>query len=320
MSGGAQLAVRVSDVAAVAESIKRFRLEPRDAPALPLYSAGSHVVVTMNDGSRTFRNPYSLMGSPTDSSGYSISVLKTENSRGGSRFMHEAVEPGTSLTISQPINLFPIDKRGRKHLLIAGGIGITPLIAMAEQLACEDRPFELHYCVRGAKRAAFAGELAAKYERRVRVYRDDEAERLPLARLLDHQPLGTHLYVCGPSAMIDWVLAVARSSGWPAESVHSERFLAPQSGAPFDVTLARSGLTIKVSEHESILEAVEAAGIDARYLCRGGACGQCETAVVSARGELVHRDHYLTADQHGGGKQIMICVSRFRGSELVLDL
>jgi ferredoxin-NADP reductase len=320
MSGGAQLAVRVSAVTPVAESIKRFRLEPVEAPALPLFSAGSHVIVTMHDGSRTFRNPYSLMGSPTDSSTYAISVLKTDHSRGGSRFMHEAVEPGMLLTISHPLNLFPIDHRGRKHLLIAGGIGITPLIAMAEELALLDRSFEVHYCFRGATRAAFADELAATYGRRVCLYRDDAGERLPLARLLDHQPLGTHLYVCGPEAMIDWVLATARVAGWPEESVHSERFLAPQGGTPFDVKLARSGLTIKVGEHESMLDAIEAAGVDARYLCRGGACGQCETVVLAARGELVHHDHYLTADQHCSGRQIMICVSRFKGSELVLDL
>ena len=274
----------------------------------------------MQGGGRIFRNPYSLMGSSFDGSGYSIGVLKTENSRGGSRFMHEAVEPGTSLTISHPINLFPIERRGRKHLLIAGGIGITPLIAMAKQLALGNHLFELHYCVRSAERAAFAAELAASYGRRMRLYRDDANEQLPLARLLEHQPLGTHLYVCGPSGMIDWVLGAARASGWPEESLHAERFLAPQGGSPFAVKLTKSGRTIQVGEHESILEAIEAAGIDARYLCRGGACGQCETAVVSVQGELLHHDHYLTAEQRRVGRQIMICVSRINGRELVLDL
>ncbi len=320
MSGGAQLAVRVSEITHVAERIKRFRIEALDATALPPYSAGAHIIVTMQDGSRIFRNPYSLMSSPQDGSAYAISVLKTDNSRGGSRFLHEGIEPGSHLTISHPINLFPIDQRGRKHLLIAGGIGVTPLIAMAEQLARENHLFEFHYCVRSAERAAFAAELAATHGRRVHLYRDDAGERLPLARLLAHQPLGTHLYVCGPAGMIDWALAAAHDAGWPAESLHSERFLAPQGGAPFDVILAKSGRTVRVGEQDSILDAIEAAGIDARYLCRGGACGQCETTVVSVRGDLIHHDHYLTADQRRRGKQIMICVSRVTGSELVLDL
>src|SRR6185369_3167080 len=126
----------------------------------------------------TFRNPYSLMGSPADGSHYRISVLKTETTRGGSRFMHEAVEPGMHLTISHPINLFPIDQRGRKHILVAGGIGITPFVAMAEQLDQQGRPFELHYCVRSEDRGPYAQELIAKYGRRVHLYCTGAGNRL----------------------------------------------------------------------------------------------------------------------------------------------
>jgi ferredoxin-NADP reductase len=320
MSGGIQIPVRVAAVETVASDIKRFRLESRAAEPMPLFSGGSHVVVTMETGGHTYRNPYSLMGSPSDGTGYEISVLKTEKSRGGSHFMHEAVEVGTALTISHPINLFPIDQRGRKHILIAGGIGITPFIAMAEQLDFQGQRFELHYAMRSDACGAYARTLLARFGRRVRLYRSDQGERLPLAALLDNQPLGTHLYVCGPGAMIEWVLSAARHAGWPNESLHFERFLPPPSGTPFAVRLAVSDRTIPIGEHESILEAIEAAGVDAPYLCRGGACGQCETAVLSADGILDHMDHYLTPEEKSSGRKIMICVSRFKGRTLELEL
>jgi ferredoxin-NADP reductase len=320
MSGGVQIPVRVVAIDTVAANVKRFTLEPQSGEAMPLFSGGSHIVVTMEGGAHTFRNPYSLMGSPLDGSSYQIGVLKTETSRGGSHFMHDAVAVGSSLTISHPINLFPIDHRGRKHILIAGGIGITPFVAMAEQLDLQGAPFELHYVMRSAAHGAFAADLAARYGRRVHLYRRDRGESPVLEALLDHQPLGTHLYACGPDRMIEAVLSAGRRAGWPSENLHSERFLAPAGGTPFDIRLAVSDRVITVGAHETILEAVEAAGVDARYLCRGGACGQCETTILSADGALDHQDHYLTHDEKSAGGKIMICVSRFKGRELVLDL
>lgn len=320
MSGGVQISVRVTEIAVVAQNIKRFRLEPEAGGQMPLFSGGSHIVVTMQDGAHTHRNPYSLMGSPLDGGSYHITVLRTEASRGGSRFMHDGIDVGDRLTISHPINLFPIDQRGRKHILIAGGIGITPFIGMAEQMDIQGQPFELHYRMRNDACGAYAEHLVQRFGRRVHLYRSDLGEHLPLGALLDHQPLGTHLYVCGPTRMIEGVLGAARESGWPEENLHSERFLAPSGGAPFDVRLALSGKTVTVGKHESILEAVEAAGVDAPYLCRGGACGQCETAVLSADGEMDHQDHYLTPEEKSGGRKIMICVSRFTGRALELDL
>jgi len=136
---------------------------------------------------------------------------------------------------------------------------------------------------------------------------------------LGGQPLGTHAYVCGPKGMIDWVHATAGAAGWPDEAVHSEEFLAPQPGAPFEVRLCQSDKTITVGEHESLLEAIERAGVEAPFLCRGGSCGQCETDVVRAEGEFIHRDHWLDADEHAAGRKIMPCVSRFVGKTLELD-
>jgi ferredoxin-NADP reductase len=260
------------------------------------------------------------MGSTLDRSHYEITVLKTVDSRGGSTFMHDWVTPGTQLIISHPVNLFPIDHRGRKHILIAGGIGITPLIPMAEQLALWNRPFELHYAMRDAARGAHAERLKAAFGECVQLYRNSEDERIPVASLLERQPLGTHLYVCGPERMIEAVLDGARAAGWPNENVHAERFVGPPGGAPFLVRLARAGITVEVGEHQSLLEAIEAAGVEPPYLCRGGACGQCETKVVSCDGSLLHNDHYLSPRDRESGVKIMICVSRLRGRELVVDL
>lgn len=320
MTVSTDIRVRVAEVATVATGVKRFRFVTLDGSPLPEFSGGAHTVVTMRDGDRVRRNPYSLMGSPFDGSSYQISVLRTPDSRGGSIFMHDHVAAGTELMISQPVNLFPVDRRGRKHLLIAGGIGITPFVAMMMQLSREDLPFELHYANRSDDRGAYIADLKALYGHRVHTYFDDKREALPLARLLEGQPLGTHLYVCGPSGMIDWTLASARDAGWPNENVHNERFLAPPSGKPFNVALAQSKKKFAVAEYQSILEAVEAAGVDAPYLCRGGACGMCETAVISCTGTLQHNDHYLPDEDKASGKKIMICVSRIDGTDLVLDL
>ena len=320
MTISTDIRVRVAEVETVAASIKRFRFVTLDGSPLPEFSGGAHTVVTMPDGDHVRRNPYSLMGSPFDGSSYQISVLRTENSRGGSHYMHDHVHPGTELMLSQPVNLFPIDRRAKRHILIAGGIGITPFIAMATQLEREAQPFELHYAMRAEPRGAYIKSLRERYGHRIHTYFDDQKQSLPLARLLGAQPLGTHIYVCGPAPMIDWVLKSARDAGWPNENVHHERFLAPPGGKPFEIDLARSKKKIVVGEHQSMLEAIEAAGVDAPYLCRGGACGQCETNVLSCTGTLQHNDHYLEDADKASGKKIMICVSRIAGKSIVLDL
>jgi ferredoxin-NADP reductase len=320
MSRLLDIPMRVERIISVAEDIKRFDLVPEQGGPLPCFAAGAHVILSMTEGARTWRNPYSLMGSQTDLSRYSISVLRTPNSRGGSHFLHDRVSHGTRISVSPPINLFPLELSGRHHLLIAGGIGITPMMSMAEQLDRLGASFALHYSVREPTRAAYADQLARQFGERVLLYCDSAGEQLPLDALLDQQPLGTHLYVCGPEPMIDWVLDRAESAGWPAENIHFERFTAPASGRPFTVRLAHSGRSLKVGEQETILDAIEAAGLDAPHLCRGGACGQCVTEVLSASGPLLHQDHFLTPEQHRAGRQIMICVSRCQGDELVLEL
>lgn len=321
MSGGTEIPVRVTRVTPIADCIKRFRFERLDGWPMPYFSGGAHVIVSMNDDGHIRRNAYSLMSPPHDCSAYEISVLRVEDSRGGSAFMHEKVREGDEMRISYPVNLFQPDWRGRKHLLIAGGIGITPFMAMMEQFAREGANFELHYAIRTHDRGAYCKELLARYgPHRVKIYCDAEGAMMPLARLLESQPLGTHLYVCGPSGMIDGVLKAGFEAGWPEQNLHSERFLAPLPGKPFTIDLVRSGKSVHVGHHDSMLEAIEAAGVDAPFLCRGGACGQCETAVTACDGKLLHNDVYLTDEEKAAGRKVMICVSRFEGKTLHLDL
>lgn len=317
--GAPRIDVTVTEVVEVNPLIKRFRFERADGGDMPHFSGGSHVVVEMDDHGTRRMNPYSLMSDPSDTKGYEISVRRDETGRGGSLFMHRHVVPGMRMQIGHPVNLFPPDARAKKHLFLAGGIGITPFMSMMSQLAPRGVRFELHYSVRSEALGAYVQRLRDAYRERVHVYVDEKGEAIDLKTLLSTQPLGTHLYVCGPKGMITWVKSTAHAMGWPANTVHSEEFLAPPVGQPFDVELAASGKTIKVGAAQSILEAIEAAGVEAPYLCRGGACGQCETNVVGCDGHIHHHDHWLSDDEKASGTKIMPCVSRFEGKSLVLD-
>ncbi|MCW6511661.1 PDR/VanB family oxidoreductase [Lichenifustis flavocetrariae] len=315
-----RIPVRVTDVVTVTPLVKRFHFAALDGGPLPGFSGGAHIVVEMRDGDILRRNAYSLMGAPSNAVDYTISIRRDQDGRGGSRYLHDHVVKGTTLFISHPANLFSLERRARKHVFLAGGIGITPFVAMAAQAFEEQQAFELHYGVRSRIHAAYADELADLYGNRVKVYASAEGERIPVEAVLGHQPLGTHLYVCGPERLIDGVLTAARALGWPEQSLHSERFVAPAAGAPYRVRLARSGMVIDVGSHQGMLEAIEAAGVDAPYLCRGGACGHCQATVLACDGRLQHHDHFLSEDEKASGRSVMPCVSRFEGELLTLDL
>lgn len=319
MSGGAKLRVRVTEVVEVNELIKRFRFEALDGSDLPAFSGGAHTVVEMDDHGTRRLNPYSLMSDPADRSGYEISVRRDDTGRGGSLYMHRHVTVGMELGISYPVNLFPLDTRAKKHLMIAGGIGITPFLSQIAQLRQFGGRFELHYAARSRELCAYMDRLTEAHPAQVHLYFDEEKQSVDLARVLGNQPIGTHLYVCGPKGMINWVLSTAEGMGWPKLALHSEEFIAPGTGLPFEVQLAASGLTLTVGPTQSLLEAMEAAGVDAPYLCRGGACGQCETNVHKCDGTILHRDHWLSPEEQASNQKIMPCVSRFEGRTLVID-
>lgn len=319
MSGVAKLDVRVEEVVPVNELITRFRFVSRDGSELPAFSGGAHTVVEMDDNGTRRLNPYSLMSDPADTSGYEISVRRDDQGRGGSLFMHRHVVPGMEMVISHPVNLFGLDTRAKKHLMIVGGIGITPFLAQVAQLTRQGGRWEMHYAARNRALGAYMDRLTEAHADRVHCYFDEEKQQIDLRRILATQPLGTHLYVCGPKGMIAWVLNTAGAMGWPKQALHSEEFIAPGTGKPFDVHLAASGITVTVGPTQSLLEAIEAAGVDAPYLCRGGACGQCETNVLECDGTILHRDHWLTPEEQAANTKIMPCVSRFEGKTLVID-
>lgn len=299
--------------------IREFELASEDGGALSPFSAGSHVVVHVDTGKRVHHNPYSLLGNP-DEDCWRIAVRRQENSRGGSEFLHEHVKVGDRLRIGAPVNLFPLARLGRRHVLLAGGIGITPILAHARQMARLGLDFEIHYGARSGEHAVYRDTLEQLAPGKVHVYLDALGQRPDFAAMLARQPLGTHLYVCGPAAMIEAALGSARRLGWPDSHLHSEQFLAPTSGQPFVAEAARSKVVVNVASDMSLLDALEQAGLDPPSLCRGGACGQCETAVLACDSGLDHRDIYLSAEDKASGRRIMPCVSRACGGRLVLDL
>jgi dimethylamine monooxygenase subunit B len=311
--------VVVRRVRPVTPLIRQFTLAREDGTPLPAFSAGAHVVVVMPGEARTLRNPYSLMGASEDLATYDIAVRLSETSRGGSRFMHEAVGPGSRLAITPPVNLFPLDRVARRHVLLAGGVGITPVAAHVRELMHGTVPFEVHCGARSIEHATLALELQALAPEAVTLHLDTPGPAMDVDAILAGQPLGTHVYVCGPGGMIEGVIAAARAAGWPDSHIHWERFTAPPAGKPFEVTLSRSGKRVSVPPEMSLLEAIEAAGVDAPFLCRGGACGQCETTVLALDGTLFHHDVYLTDAQKAAGDRIMPCVSRADCRTLVLD-
>jgi ferredoxin-NADP reductase len=310
------IALRVRDAEILAPTLKRLRLEAADGGWLPPSAAGSHLVLTLKGADRTWRNAYSVVSAPGERRAYEIIVRRTCASRGGSAFLHERVGEGDVLPSAPPHNLFPLSITARKHVLIGGGIGVTPLLAHLAALRASGAAFEAHQIAAPAEVMVFEHLLAPFAGPSTHVHAGRAA--CDLAAILARQPLGSHLYVCGPAPLMETVAETAARLGWPHTAVHHESFGDHRGGAPFAATLARSGKEIAVGPDQSLLEAIEAAGVEAPYLCRGGACGQCMTAVLD--GEPDHRDDVLTPQERASGALIMTCVSRARSPRLVLDL
>lgn len=304
----------------LAPGLREISLGSADGQPLPVYSAGSHVVVALPLPGRLQRNPYSLLGDPEDRHTWRIAVHRQQASRGGSAWLHEQLQPGARLTVSQPMNLFPLVRTARHHLLVAGGIGITPILSQARALSRMGASFELHCAWRSPEFALYRDELEALASGRVHHHDASQGDVIDFHQLLAQRPLGSHFYFCGPAAMVHAAMDAGMALGWPAASLHSEQFIAPQGGEAFEVRLARSGQRLTVPADRSLLETLEAAGAPVLSLCRGGACGQCETVVLQADGELLHADVHLTPAQRSEGRLIMPCVSRLRGGCLTLDL
>lgn len=314
------LQLKVERIEAVTPEINRYTLTASDGSWLPPFSGGSHVTVLIDTETGTRRNAYSLMSSPYDASQYQIAVRRVEDGKGGSVAMHGRVHEGDVVPVTIPANLFPLSKHARHHVFIAGGVGVTPIFAQLEELSMKNGSFEVHLAVRGPEHATLGRELRERYGDRVTVYGDEDATRLDIAAVLADRPLGTHVYVCGPARMIDDVIDQAHRQGWTDANIHFERFEdAGSTGEPFTVTLAKSGATIEVSPDQSLLEAVEESGFKLPYLCRGGACGECETEVLELDGTLDHRDDWLSERDRASNTIIMPCVSRASCTRLVIN-
>jgi ferredoxin-NADP reductase len=314
----------VADVRALTPAIKRFELRRADGRTLPPFTAGAHIDVAVISPQRAAgRRSYSLVNSPTEPDRYEIAVLREPQGSGGSAFMHERVTIGDRLAASAPRNDFPLAADAREHWLIAGGIGITPILAMARVLVASERAFALHYCARSPEAMAYRDEIGALAGDRARFYFDggDPARGLDLAALLAAPVPGRHIYVCGPKGMIDAVLARCQAAQWPREQVHFELFTPAKAEAAdqaFEVVLARSGRSVRVPVGKTILETLLDAGEEPLSDCRRGECGVCVAEVLA--GDPLHRDYYLTDSEKAAGKSMCICVSRARSAKLVLDL
>lgn len=318
-STAATIDVVVDQVEIVADQVVSLVLRRADGEPFAPWQPGAHIDVHLDDD--TVRQ-YSLCSSPTDLDHIRIGVLRVPDSRGGSIAVHR-LPAGSSLTISEPRNNFPLQE-SRRYLFIAGGIGITPLIAMIEAADSAGKDWTLIYGGRSRNTMAFATWLENRYGRNhVRIIAEDESGRLDLDEILGMPRAHMLVYACGPEGLLGAV--EERCMGWPPGALHTERFVATSLGAgaanaPFEVELARTGTTVTVPTDKTVLEAVEDVGVRVLSSCRGGLCGTCETTVLA--GEPEHRDNVLTEEDREAGEIMLVCVSRAAGNcpRLVLDL
>lgn len=314
----APLRVKVLRKWVTAEDIVGLELESIGEP-LPTHQPGAHIDVHLPNG---LVRQYSLTNAPGDGLLYRLGVKLESDSRGGSEFLHETVKEGDVLAISEPRNNFPLRRDTVKTILIAGGIGITPLLSMAQTLRKDKLDYELHYFAQTEGHLAFP-EILRKLDDSVVLHlglSPDETKG-ELAVLLAEYETAMHIYACGPGPMLEATRHIASDFGWPDEAVHFEYFqntIELDSSSSFEVSLARSALTLEVPSGKTILEVLRDNGIALMSSCEQGACGTCEVAVIE--GEPEHQDVYLNDSEKLAGQRIMTCVSRAKSSHLVLDI
>jgi vanillate O-demethylase ferredoxin subunit len=316
------LQVRVAARTQLAEDIAGYELAPLGDAALPDFEAGSHIDVHVAGG---LVRQYSLYDLPEGRPRFRIGVLRDPQSRGGSVRLVDAVQEGDILTVSAPRNHFALHAGPGRSLLFAGGIGITPILCMAQQLAREDRSFEMHYCGRSLPRMAFVDRLReGAFGDRVHVHVDDGSaeQQLDACSAIGAPAADRHLYVCGPTGFMDHILHIARELGWDEAHLHREYFAAApfdhSADGPFEIELQRSGTVIKVAADQSAAAALIEAGAPLSLSCEQGVCGTCMTKVLA--GVPDHRDLYLTDEEHESNDVFMPCCSRARTPRLVVDL
>lgn len=314
-SGSATLDVRLADIRPIARDTNLYEFRALDGSPLPPAEAGAHIDLYLPNG---MVRQYSLVAAGDEPDCYQLGIKLDPNTRGGSHWIFNELHKGHVVTISRPRNHFPL-AQARYSILIAGGIGITPIRAMLWQLHAVRSACELHYACRSRGDMAFLNELESLSH--VHLHCDDEngSEVIDISSIVANAPRDAHLYCCGPSSMLQ--IFQTATAGFPSQQIHFEYFSAKDERSiegGFTVELARTGGEFYVQSGQSILETLREAGIDVDSSCQEGICGVCETRVIS--GEPDHRDSILSEEEHQSNRSMMICCSGSKSTRLVLDL
>ncbi|GAB3382505.1 fatty acid desaturase [Spongiibacter taiwanensis] len=318
----APIEVKVYSIEEVGEGIRSFVFEPTDSDVLlPEGAAGAHVNVFIKEG---LIRQYSLVEHDDVRNRYRIAVKCEENGRGGSKAMHQ-LEVGQVIKIGRPKNNFMLYENAKRFVLISGGIGITPMLAMAHRLIRLGKDFELHVCARNEEAVPFKKELSvSRLAKHVHIHLDQDNGRSALApeTVLANPSHDTQIYICGPGGFMNWLRESAVGLGWHPENIRIESFAAPMAedvaSHPFTVHLAKSNKEVEVKANQSIIDALQHSGVEPSYACMQGTCGTCITGVVD--GEVDHRDAFLSETEKAANDQMCLCVSRAKGDRLSLDL
>ena len=315
------LKLRVEKTEALTPRVRRLLLATVDGSPVPPHQPGAHIElhVPAEDGAARLHRAYSLVAPADGGCRYEIAVLREDAGAGGSRWVHRLTE-GEELTASAPRNLFPLDADAEDHLLLAAGIGITPILCMARALHAAQSRFTLHYAARSHEEAAYGNEIRALPGARCWFDGGDPDRGMPLAEVIGNPAATRHLYVCGPKGFIAAVLEQGRKLGWAEANLHCELFVGAldvEGDWAFTVELAASGATLEVPAGKTVMEAMEEAGLDPMFDCRRGECGVCVAKLIE--GEADHRDMCLSARERDEGG-FCICVSRARSRRLVLEI
>ncbi|MCE4054798.1 PDR/VanB family oxidoreductase [Pseudomonas sp. Au-Pse12] len=313
------LTARVQSLHYEAEGIISVELRPLGDTRFPAFEAGAHIDLHLANG---LVRSYSLLNAPGDPGHYRLGILRDRNSRGGSEYIHSQLRVGTALSISAPRNHFALDLDAKHSVLVAGGIGITPIYCMFRQLLALGKSAELIYCARSRQEAALVASLDS-LGAPVRYHFNDEQGLPPdLGDYLTGYPGDSHFYCCGPTPMLDAFESTCERLGYVHS--HVERFsageIAPSADARshYRVELKKSGRTLAVDPAQSLLDVLLEAGCDIDHSCREGVCGSCETRVLE--GEVDHRDGVLSKAERAANRSMMVCVSGCKSQRLVLDL
>ncbi|HEY8372035.1 MAG TPA: cytochrome P450/oxidoreductase [Pseudonocardiaceae bacterium] len=311
--------VVVEEITREAEDVVRLVLRDVGGKPLPAWSPGAHIDLELGEG---LSRQYSLCGNPGDPTRYEIAVRKDPQSRGGSRYIHEQLAVAHTLRMRGPRNHFRLDPDAERYLFVAGGIGITPILAMADHVKAQGKDYEIHYCGRHLGAMAYLDRLRRDHGDRLVVHSSADGTRLDVAALLATPVPGTQIYACGPERLLTALEEAA--AGWPEDSLRVEHFtgtgkkLDPAHEHAFDVELAESGITVHVAADQTVLDALRAANIDVQSDCEEGLCGTCQVPVLA--GEVDHRDRVLTKAERAANKAMMTCCSRACGGRLTLGI